>query len=623
MTKTAAEIWRYFEIEGMPSSGAHKPIKQDIIDWGAWLESRSAGAIVVNTADYNVNSTNTAAVNLAGFKAAVAAVEPGGILYMPPESGAVASFDTSGGLAAAIPIDKPMMLIINGHMKTTHSAIGANPSYLFNVTGNDVMFTGNGTLEGDGTMTVASGAGDSTQYPGLIRVLGAANFRFRDLTIYRHPQHGIYLVNCTRAIIGPCEMQGGPASFQPSYVPPDYTTPNPSYVGSYYCGVTATGGADHLFTGVRFTKDAAGGRTAIGIFTAGNSGIAHGCKTVNCIAYEPWEKLIYGYGDRQVVMGNTCTGAADSAHTDAYRIWGSNCVVVGNISDGCKDACQVLDGRQNIIAGNQFMNCRKTGINVEDFSSTYTLGISLTIVADNLITWDGLTASPRFAIRIGGSNRGDVSGVRVTGNVCNGWGQLAGSSTIELVATTPCNANKCVIEGNVVIGAGAGIRITRSVGGVIRNNDFYAGTGVAIHLEAGAENEVAGNTGKNPGSWFLSLNASSGNRFINNRSQGATNIGIQGHIFGANSNYAEGNSWGTLPLIAETTLGTGSYITTVTHGGVAPHASIAFWPVNAGFAIKNAADGYNTAVSGTNFTIANGNGNVAAGTETFRYQIIQ
>src|SRR5262245_28730850 len=38
MVKTANEIWRDFETDLMPDSGAHKPIKPDIREWGTALE---------------------------------------------------------------------------------------------------------------------------------------------------------------------------------------------------------------------------------------------------------------------------------------------------------------------------------------------------------------------------------------------------------------------------------------------------------------------------------------------------------------------------------------------------------------------------------------------------------
>lgn len=41
MVKTANEIYRDFEVNGVPASGSHKPIKLDIRDWGTMLENQS------------------------------------------------------------------------------------------------------------------------------------------------------------------------------------------------------------------------------------------------------------------------------------------------------------------------------------------------------------------------------------------------------------------------------------------------------------------------------------------------------------------------------------------------------------------------------------------------------
>lgn len=38
MPLTAAEVFRDFETNGVPSSGAHKPKKVDVRSWGAWIE---------------------------------------------------------------------------------------------------------------------------------------------------------------------------------------------------------------------------------------------------------------------------------------------------------------------------------------------------------------------------------------------------------------------------------------------------------------------------------------------------------------------------------------------------------------------------------------------------------
>lgn len=44
MVKVASEVWRKFELPGVPASGPHKPDKADIIAWGTWLETLLSGS---------------------------------------------------------------------------------------------------------------------------------------------------------------------------------------------------------------------------------------------------------------------------------------------------------------------------------------------------------------------------------------------------------------------------------------------------------------------------------------------------------------------------------------------------------------------------------------------------
>lgn len=38
MVELAAQIWRDFSVDGDPGSGAHKPVKAEIREWGTWIE---------------------------------------------------------------------------------------------------------------------------------------------------------------------------------------------------------------------------------------------------------------------------------------------------------------------------------------------------------------------------------------------------------------------------------------------------------------------------------------------------------------------------------------------------------------------------------------------------------
>lgn len=41
---TAANIWRNYNIDGVPSSGAYEPEKEKIREWGTWVESTKVGS---------------------------------------------------------------------------------------------------------------------------------------------------------------------------------------------------------------------------------------------------------------------------------------------------------------------------------------------------------------------------------------------------------------------------------------------------------------------------------------------------------------------------------------------------------------------------------------------------
>lgn len=54
MTLIASEVWRDFETDGVPGSGAHQPVKGDIRTWGAYLESflaslQAGGGVIFGT----------------------------------------------------------------------------------------------------------------------------------------------------------------------------------------------------------------------------------------------------------------------------------------------------------------------------------------------------------------------------------------------------------------------------------------------------------------------------------------------------------------------------------------------------------------------------------------------
>lgn len=574
--------------------------------------------------DYGMSVSASAADNMNALKAALAATPSGGTLYIPKMVGTYA-VDTIGGLTDAALIDKPMTVVIDGNLKTNYSAIEVNPSYLFKITADDVVFKGSGSIEGDGATLIAGGGVSSSQFPGLIYVESCNNFSFSGIKLIRPPCTSFMLVFATQAHLYDFEHTGGVLNFQFSVLRSDYNTPNPAYIGSAYFGIVASGGGDHVFDNIRFTKGVDGGQVINAIFTSGLYGNSNGNTTSNCYIQEPWEKLLYGYGDNQVITGNHCYGAYGTADTEAIRVWGHNNIVTGNYTELFRGAIQALDGHNNIISDNNFHRLRATGINVQDFSVGYAEGISYNKIDNNILTWDSAAPEKRFAIRILGRDVSDIVGCTITNNTLKGFGTGETDYVCQITAVSPKLAQSCVVKNNIFTDYPSGVNITRGFSCSVSGNIFQEGTGVAIHIVDGSRNSVMDNTGDSVGTWFLSINAAgaSATRFLNNRCNAVTNNGVRNMDPAFNlENYGEGNQYTSKGIAGQVVL-SALATNTITHGGIAPNATIKLVPINASAANIIAGAGLYTLPNATNFNIVTGSGAAALGTETLRYVVVQ
>lgn len=191
--------------------------------------------------------------------------------------------------------------------------------------------------------------------------------------------------------------------------------------------------------------------------------------------------------------------------------------------------------------------------------------------------------------------------------------------TIEIQALAPRVATNISVKNNLLESCGNGIRLSRNIKGHIAGNDFNACTSIAIHIQAGARCIVEGNTGENPGSYFLSYstggNEPTGTVFRNNFCVGAANIAIRNHAFNSNKIWADGNQWTDTPLIYPVTLSAVA-TTTIPHGGIAAHARIDLAPSSDSFGALIAAPGLRASPNGADFDVRMVNGGAAAGGET-------
>jgi parallel beta-helix repeat protein len=280
------------------------------------------------------------------------------------------TIDTSGGLSDAAIINKRLHLIIDGEMKASFSAIQANPPFILNITEPGVTLSGTGRIIGDGTINDLNAGTDET-IPGLIRV-AADNFTMSGIEVVSPPKVGILLYQCFRARIDGVRFTGGPTE----------------YSDTAHFAIRANGGGGHIFNGNRFYPDVKGGMFVQCIVLVGSNDNIISANTT----LRPYEKLIYGFGDRNIASANVVVGNdgvipgtnRTGTITNVIRFHGSDNKIDGNTTSYCAGGAQIMDGSGNEVTNNKFLLCGQTAI------SLYRANLTNSKVRNNLCTYGAL-----------------------------------------------------------------------------------------------------------------------------------------------------------------------------------------------------------------------------------------
>jgi len=539
-----------------------------------------------NVVDYGASSSAAAAANLAAFKLAVAATPTGGTLVIP----AAASFysiDTSGGLSTAIEINKRMQIVFEGDVKSNFGTQQANPPYIFNVTADNVTFTGGGKIIGNGTIDDTNSGTDDT-FPGLIRVTGD-NFTMTGCIIDTPPKLGVMLYDCTGAKILGNTFTGGPTS----------------YSGTGYFAIRGYLGGKHNISDNLFTPDSGGGMYVNTIFFNGtNDSIID----ANVCVY-PYEKLAYIVGSYNLISNNYVVGNPNTIPgtsqagtvTSVFRGMGSYNKFSNNVSKNCLAGCTIMDGVSNEVSGNSFIDCGQLGIAVFA-SGSYTGTFNGTVITNNVITGSaipGIVNTYGIYVLIASAT---TTNLFITNNNVAYFADDPSYGIIFVAAVAPYGITDAKISGNKLDGGAIGdygIFLTRVVDSLISDN----------YVE-------------NCSLYSMQENGGARNSYLNNKSLAVGTAGIIG-LDTATANCQQ-NQYTAAPLIGTATL-TNSVTTTVTHGGVAPNARVFLQTADNTAGVLITTKGWpTTAPSGANFTIAMADG-TASGTTTaqFFYNIVQ
>lgn len=490
-------------------------------------------------------------------------------IYAP--SGNIFLFDVTGGRSTAPEVVINKTLIIDGIIKSNYGQLGDNAPTLFRVTGDNVIFCGNGSLVGNGDIN-AINTGTVEQAPSLLWVEGD-NFKIKDVIIDTPPKAGIILYQCMNADIS-TTFKGG------------YTAD--TYLETSYFGVNSLYGERHKIHDCVFGLNKDGGKFVNSIFL-----VSDNCSITNNVAYHALEKLIYCVGNDNLIEGNSFLGRPTGSFTDSYRLMGNRNTLIANYAINTNGGCQILNGGQNRVINNTFINCKQVGVNINDNSSIGTNNLSNNEVIGNYI--EGIENTAFSGVHLISSYK-NVDNVKIEGNtitginITNGNGILVSSPNAFLM-------NNTIIANNKIDKCYNGINTYKANYSNINNNNI-----------------------KNITVYPINENQSEYNSICNNKIRASGYIGISG--ISSTSNFS-GNTFNDLPNSGKAMLST-SFATTVVHGGIAPHALITVTNGNAPAGILQAITGLFTTNNGDgNFNITTANYGNPAGNEILIYDIIQ
>ncbi len=208
------------------------------------------------------------------------------------------------------------------------------------------------------------------------------------------------------------------------------------------------GGGEHLFRGNRFYPAADGGMYVQCIMLSAS----HDNLFVGNYARHPYEKLIYGFGDRNVARDNVVVGNPGNVPgtniqgtiTAVFRFHGSFNTVRDNRTSDCAGGVQMMDGRGHMVIDNQFLSCGQSAI------SAYQGDLSGSIFRGNVGTRGTLAG-----FRVGDGMR-LVASAAATGIVVED-NRISGFSVADpIAAITPWRRRTAFGRNSVVKPGGTG-----------------------------------------------------------------------------------------------------------------------------------------------------------------------
>lgn len=516
----------------------------------------------VSAAEFGLSHLASAAINLQALKDAIAATPVGGYLLIP-DTGGVCSVDTTGGLSAAVNVNKRITLVVDGTLQANFSAIQANPPTIFNVTADDVVMIGKGKFVGDGAVDQTN-TGDHTDTPSLVYVSGD-NFK-SNVSVEKPPKTGYSFVGSLNSEVANASLIGGAVS----------------YSDTAYFSIRGFQSHGLKIKDNRVEQDGSGGKYCTVAFLVDCDDVQYKDNTDSNALFE---KHVYLFGDNATITGNKTTSATITA---PFRTHGFNNKITDNSTDGCAGGIQSYGSITT--DNNTFLNCTQGGISV--FGDP-TYDCSNTSIGKDTVTGSGANVENLIRVFTDGA---DANNVKILGATADSATGIATFRPVALEASLGNQITNARVTDVTTNGGQYSILLTRVNGGKMQNNKGSNTTSSPWAETSCSDIEWIDNSARN-----CALNEIQG---------------LSGTSRGSGNTYSDAGLSGVITMVAATS-------TSLGRTDIAPNARVFITPANDAGGVQQVVTGLKTQVAAGDIILSTCNGGAATAGAQLHYFVEQ
>ncbi|MFA5341807.1 MAG: right-handed parallel beta-helix repeat-containing protein, partial [Clostridia bacterium] len=399
------------------------------------------------------------------IKAAIASVIAGGRVIIPKRALAY-SYNNDSGMADAVDVAQSTIIQIDGTIKSTSATNQVSPPYIFNITGENVTFTGSGTLQGPGTYVVSEIT--TANQPGLIYV-NADGVTIKGLAFIDPPEVAVYINNKDNIRIEENTFTGGPLWAAVAAAP-----------NGYHSYITSIGGNNQQILKNRFFADGSGGAAVTGILfgssTYGTKITISKNKFKNLHSHATYLTQI----SHSIISENIIeyTQIAAEQRSNALKAGGQYLTITGNnIKGAALGGIISYAASSNIISNNIINDFGAFGIEATN-NTAQVVGLNYNTISNNILSarTDGTAVYSGIYYVGSAATSADCVGGKISGNTLINTGEASSGA----IYVAHINASYFMVDFDIL------------------DNKIISPAKYSIVTDRVTKSNISGNTAYNP-----------------------------------------------------------------------------------------------------------------------------